>query len=328
MHALILAVGNHDFTSTVLAQLCELTNCALQTADNSCEALQLIQAQQPDVVIVQGQLADGPGVELCHRIKAQPKLAWIYCLLLQTETPVIKDNALDEARVASFLEQGADVVQNQGLTARLLLAQVRVGLRIVYNHRSLMRTNDLLTSIALSDPLTELNNRRALDGDLPRQIQNARSRGLPLSLIMLDVDLFKSINDRYGHLAGDRALQLLANRLQNNLRFHDTLFRYGGEEFVIILSNTEIEEAVLVGKRLCHLVSAQPFAIDSQINLRITISIGTAYLQENDNAQGLDLLNRADQNLLRAKAQGRNRVVSCLQAATPPAPTSNVSLNS
>jgi two-component system cell cycle response regulator len=175
-----------------------------------------------------------------------------------------------------------------------------------------MRTNDILSAIALSDPLTELNNRRALDWELPRQIQNCRARSESLSVLMLDVDFFKTINDTYGHQVGDHTLQLLSSRLRHNLRFRDTLFRYGGEEFVIILSGTDQQEATLVAQRLCRLISDQPFIINDTLNLKITMSAGTATLEQTDDIRGVSILKRADQNLLRAKSSGRNRVVTCL----------------
>jgi two-component system cell cycle response regulator len=198
------------------------------------------------------------------------------------------------------------------LLQQRLQAQIRVGLRQVQIHRELMRTNDVLSAIALSDPLTSLNNRRAFEWELPRQIQNARDRRIPISLIMLDVDFFKSINDTYGHLTGDQVLKFLAARLSHNLRIYDTPFRYGGEEFVIILSNTDQEEAMIIANRLCQMVSEQPFAIDETLDLTVTISAGTATLTSEDDSKGVSLLQRADQCLLNAKAQGRNRVVGCL----------------
>jgi two-component system cell cycle response regulator len=201
--------------------------------------------------------------------------------------------------------QGDTVMQQD----RLLSAQIASGLRMVKNHRELMRTNDILSAIALSDPLTELNNRRALDWELPRQVQNSRSRSEQMSVLMLDVDFFKNINDTYGHPIGDRALQLISGRLRHNLRFRDTLFRYGGEEFVILLSGTDAQEALLVGRRLCRLISDQPFAVNDDLNLEMTISAGVASLNDNDDSKGASLLQRADQNLLKAKAAGRNRVI-------------------
>ncbi|WP_197985586.1 GGDEF domain-containing protein [Leptolyngbya sp. Cla-17] len=111
-------------------------------------------------------------------------------------------------------------------------------------------------------------------------------------------------------------MQLVSNRLRHNLRFRDTLFRYGGEEFVIILSNTDESEADLVSRRLCRLIGEQPFTIDAGLDLTITISAGTATLRSTDDERGVNLLKRADQNLLRAKSTGRNRVVSSIEVAT------------
>ena len=127
---------------------------------------------------------------------------------------------------------------------------------------------------------------------------------------MMDVDFFKRINDTYGHLIGDRALKLISARLRHNLRFYDTPFRYGGEEFVIILNNTGQKEAKLIGQRLCNLIAEQPFAVGDELDLSITISAGTASLRIDDDEKGINLLRRADQYLLKAKSQGRNKVLS------------------
>jgi two-component system cell cycle response regulator len=221
---------------------------------------------------------------------------------------------------AEALESGADAYLSLSADTadsavpiqenRLLRAQIQAGLRGIKFYRELMQTNDVLSTMALADPLTELSNRRAMEWELPRQIQNARSYSTPLSLIMLDVDYFKSVNDNYGHQVGDRVLQLLAARLQHNLRLQDTLFRYGGEEFVIALSQTNFQEAKNVATRLKCLVSDQPFNIDGTLALQITISLGLGFLNAEDDIKGETLLRRADENLLRAKTSGRNRVFS------------------
>ncbi|MDX2229337.1 MAG: diguanylate cyclase [Leptolyngbyaceae cyanobacterium bins.349] len=331
-NASILLVGCDDFLSTLLDRVQRLVTCTVEVAPTSSEAVPLIQAQQPDLIIVQ---ANQPGgLELCYELKDQAKLAWIYCILLEIPDQSLNEVWHDrnwelEARIDA-LEGGADAylwlprhtyygkpLDEEVLIKqdRLLRSQILAGLRNVKNHRELMRTNDILSAIALSDPLTELNNRRALDWELPRQLQNARSRTEALSLVMLDVDYFKRINDTYGHPVGDRALQLVSSRLRHNLRFRDTLFRYGGEEFVIILSNTDQTEALLVAHRLCRLIGEQAFAIDDGLELNITISAGTATLSTSDDAKGISLLKRADQNLLKAKSSGRNRVVGGMEVS-------------
>ncbi|BAU44764.1 diguanylate cyclase [Leptolyngbya sp. O-77] len=323
MDASILIVGDREFLASLSALTSDLTAFTLEVAPNPHEATPLIQAQQPDLLIIQ---ATQPGsLDLCQRVKAQSHLAWIYCVVVDDRQPPALGELGDRPQEGVQLEtsalmMGADAcvelwrAKLQDKSAEkdaqsLISAHVQAGLRRVQNHRELIRTNDILSAIALSDPLTELNNRRAFEWELPRQIHNARLRGMPISLLMLDVDFFKSINDTYGHLVGDRALQLIASRLRHNLRFYDTPFRYGGEEFVIILSDTGNQEAEAIANRICRLISDQPFVIDDSLDLNITISAGTASLIAQDDARGISLLRRADQNLLRAKALGRNRVV-------------------
>lgn len=327
MDASILIVGSDEFQTTLLERLQYLAACTLEVASSPNEALTLIQARQPDVVILQANQVGS--LDLCRQLKQQISLAWIYCILI-AEQP---QNAIEEILPgwnwdlgfrAAALEGGADaylwlltdrgsgdISWEAGLTMQnhLLQAQIQAGIKRVQLYRNLMRTNDVLSAIALADPLTELSNRRALDWELPRQIQNARSRSTPLSLLILDVDYFKSINDTHGHLVGDRVLQLLSARLRHNLRFQDTPFRYGGEEFVIILSNTSLQEARVVALRLNRLIGNQCFTIDNNLALSITVSIGIGSLQANDDANGISLLNRADRNLLRAKSNGRNQVI-------------------
>ncbi len=327
MDGSILVVGGNDFQATILDRLETLPACDVDVASTPKEAQHLIQAQQPDVLILQASLVGN--LDLCRQLKQQTSLAWIYCILIadQPETQseeIVPGWNWELACRTAALEGGADAflllalqeledLQSKTgwkLQNHLLQTQIRTGIARVQIYRNMMRTNDLLSAIALSDPLTELSNRRALDWELPRQIQNARHRTTPLSLLVLDIDYFKSVNDTYGHLTGDRLLQLLSARLRHNLRFQDTPFRYGGEEFVIVLSNTNLEEAEGVAHRLNNLIGKQPFAIDANLALPVTVSIGVATLQPTDDANGVSLINRADQNLLKAKTSGRNQVVA------------------
>ncbi|PMB01883.1 GGDEF domain-containing protein [Fischerella thermalis CCMEE 5273] len=322
----ILIFGSDNFIAKLPDQIHDANSFNLEVITNLNQAISRIQITPPDILIVQTS-CDG-SMELCYWLKEQTKLSWIYCILLEDRSQLLLDRSrygreweLEMTSIA--LREGADAYiwlpleetdsTSAELTAsqNLLLAQLTIGLRKAQKYRDLIRTNDLLSAIALADSLTELSNRRALEWDLPRQIQKARTNGTPLSLIILDVDYFKKVNDSYGHLVGDRLLQLLSNRLRQNLRYQDTPFRYGGEEFVIILSHTSCDEAVVVARRLNRIVSEQPFAINNQLSINITISLGTACLRMEDDVNGISLLNRADQCLLQAKAAGRNCVISC-----------------
>lgn len=197
---------------------------------------------------------------------------------------------------------------------RLIQAHIQIGLNRAQRYRDLSRINDWLSAVALVDALTQLNNRRSFDLELPRKVKVARSKNTPLSLMVIDIDSFKAVNDRHGHLVGDDVLKMLAKRLLTNMRFYDTPFRYGGEEFVVTLSNTDITEGMAIAQRLRQSIEQTPFEISSRISaagkLPLTISIGLTELRAEDDEHGRSCLHRADQHLLQAKAKGRNRVIS------------------
>lgn len=183
-------------------------------------------------------------------------------------------------------------------------------MRRITASRELSQKNDLLSAIALVDPLTQLANRRAFDWELPRQIEAARTQHYSLSLLMLDIDYFKGVNDKHGHLVGDQVLRMCAERLRYHMRFYETPFRYGGEEFVVILQNTSLQEAEKTAERLRRLINDAPFVVSNNLDLSLTVSIGVAVLELSDDARGIDVIARADANLLRAKSNGRNQVIT------------------
>lgn len=327
MNISILIFGSEQFLATLPDQIRDPKAFKVEVIDSLNQAISRIQITPPDVIIIQTSLEGS--LDLCFCIREQAKLSSIYSILIEDRPQVLTDRDKqtrnwDLEITAAALGQGADAyvwwfpLEEQHYlevellaTHNLLLTQLTVGLRKAQKYRDLMRTNDLLSAIALSDSLTELKNRRALEWELPQQIHKARTQGLPMSLLILDVDFFKKVNDTYGHLVGDRLLHLLCSRLRQNLRFQDTPFRYGGEEFVIILGNTSFEEAMLVARRLNHLISEQPFTINNELSIKVTISLGAACLRSDDDTKGTSLLHRADQYLLQAKASGRDRVVGC-----------------
>jgi len=321
----ILVFGKNNFIATLPDQIRYTTAFNVEVLDNLNQAVSRIEITPPNIILVQASL-DG-SMELCSWLKDQIKLSWIYCILFEDRPQQLTDRKKGWHRelemTAAALKQGADAYiwhildekidhSLAELTANhaLILAQLTVGSRKAQKYRDLIRTNDMLSAIALADSLTELNNRRALEWDLPRQIKKARSQKTSMSLIILDVDHFKKVNDTHGHLVGDRVLQLLSKRLRHNLRCQDTAFRYGGEEFVILLANTNDEEALVVARRLNRLVCEEPFSLSNKLTINVTISLGTACLQAEDDEQGVSLLHRADQCLLQAKTAGRNRVIA------------------
>lgn len=314
MEALLLLVGDNSFTADLVPRIQSLLEVEIITAETRDDADHILQDYSPSVLVLQ---ADYPLTQvLCQDLKQTRDLAWLYCLVIEVQDVVSTARSTKQILAAAkALHIGADaylVLSSPAQTAagdeQLLQAQLQTAFRHIKLYQTLTRTNNLLSAIALSDALTQINNRRAFDWELPRQIRVAQAKKFDLSLMMIDIDHFKDINDTYGHLIGDKALKILADRLRYNMRDDDTPYRYGGEEFVIVLNHTSAAEAKAIAQRVRRMVSDHPLRINDTVGVELTVSIGVASLTPEDDSKGMSLLNRADQGLLAAKSAGRNRV--------------------
>ncbi len=175
-----------------------------------------------------------------------------------------------------------------------------------------LRRIDHLEAENITDPLTKVHNRRYLDRRLDEEVARSKRYGLSLSVLMLDIDYFKRINDTYGHQAGDLTLSTLGRLLKTSLRDLDVIARYGGEEFLVICTNTAIEGAALVAERTRKLIESNPVEISdgagAKQTIQIRISVGVACLGASIDSKE-KLVQAADQALYRAKEGGRNRVI-------------------
>lgn len=324
MNASVLIVGDDEFTKRLFQEVRGLSAITRWQVKSANEATTLLESEVPDIALLQAAQPDN--WELCRTLKQQRHLMWSYSILLD-ERPCPAANAAADVLLrqtgltTTALETGADaylwvpktlVPEKQApinYLNRLIQAHIRAAMRRIHSHKELSQKNDLLSAIALADPLTRLGNRRAFDWELPRQVKMAREQEHPLSLLLLDIDYFKRINDDYGHLVGDEVLRMFSERLRHHMRFYETPFRYGGEEFVVLLQNTSPREAKQTGERLRKLINDRPFLIDNGLALPLTVSIGVSTLESADDASGLGLIARADSNLLTAKTSGRNRVI-------------------
>jgi two-component system, cell cycle response regulator len=162
--------------------------------------------------------------------------------------------------------------------------------------------------MAITDPLTGLYNRRYMESHLSSLLEQAVARKKPLTVLVLDIDYFKAINDSHGHDAGDDVLREFSFRIKKSIRGIDLACRYGGEEFVVVMPETDLTVATMVAERLRRRIATEPFPIqEGARKLEVTISVGISALSKNDTAA--TILKRADAALYRAKRDGRNRVV-------------------
>ena len=272
---------------------------AVTVEDNAQEALSKAAEDNVDVIIVSLGLRDFDALRLCGQIRALERTRHLPILLIA--------DLDDRARVLRGLELGASDWLSRPVDRNELLARVRTQLRHKRYADSLRENVRQSIELAMFDPLTGLNNRRFQESHLAALIENARARNRPLTLMILDSDHFKQVNDTWGHDAGDEVLKAFSVRLRRIIRVGDVLCRLGGEEFVMVLPGASAADAVGVAERARLAIEQEGFAIrGSKALIPVTASIGLAELGEIQ--EWHDLYRRADQALYSAKAGGRNRV--------------------
>jgi two-component system, cell cycle response regulator len=216
----------------------------------------------------------------------------------------------DNGRLARGLEIGINDYLVRPIDKNELQARVRTQIRKKRYTERLRDNVQLSIEAAITDGLTGLHNRRYMESHLAALVEQASARGKPLAVLVLDIDFFKSVNDTYGHDAGDDVLREFAIRMRKSTRGIDLACRYGGEEFVIVMPETDMAVAATVAERLRRRIATEAFPIEQgKKSIEVTISIGLASLETADDTAA-NLLKRADQALYRAKRDGRNRVVA------------------
>jgi two-component system, cell cycle response regulator len=255
-----------------------------------------------DLVMVSLDLDGFDGLRLCSQVRSLERTRNLPILI------VVEGE--DNVRLLRGLEIGVNDYLVRPIDKNEMLARVRTQIRKKRYGDRLRDNLQLSMELAITDALTSLYNRRYMESHLGTLVEEAAARGKPLSLLLLDVDHFKSINDGFGHDAGDDVLREFATRVRKSIRGIDLACRYGGEEFVVVMPETDMAVAALVAERIRRRIAGEPFPIHKgAAAVDVTISIGIAALgPAEDRAE--TLLKRADQALYRAKRDGRNRVVA------------------
>jgi diguanylate cyclase (GGDEF)-like protein len=277
------------------------------------EAMRLAEQHRPQLVISDCLTPKMDGIALCRKLRESYDQRNMYIIILTAQQGI--------DRLVEAFEAGADDCMVKPLAQKIFFARLRAAQRVVrlqeelaFDREQMLRfskelaaSNERLQRLALTDALTELPNRRFALERLEQEWALSQRGGRTLSCMMVDIDHFKSINDKFGHQTGDEALKAVALALRQSARTQDVVCRYGGEEFVVICPDADIDAAYQGAERLRLNVAALKIKCQ-EIDLKLTISIGVAEKRENT-ASIDDLLNHADDCLYAAKEGGRNKTV-------------------
>jgi diguanylate cyclase (GGDEF)-like protein len=272
---------------------------AVLFATSGHQALETLERERPEIVITDWLMPDLTGIDLCQRIREGTQASYTYVIILTSNAK--KEN------VVKGLSAGADDYLTKPFHAAELLARVRVGQRLVDLHRQIEMKNRLLEELALTDALTGLPNRRAIESWATRQLSGAARHRFPFWVVMIDLDHFKNVNDAHGHDAGDLVLRKFAEILKSNTRLSDISGRIGGEEFLQVLTHADEASVALVLERIRSHFGAEKFLVGGG-EFVVTASFGVAGFCGGKAPEFCELVTRADAALYRAKRRGRNYI--------------------
>ena len=275
---------------------------SISSVDTFEEALVRVRGGDYDLIVVSLGMRGFDGLRLCSQLRSLPEGRHVPILVVVTDG--------DRRKLTQALEMGVNDYLTRPVDKNELVARVRTQLRKKRYADRLRHNVQLSLEMAITDQLTGLHNRRYMSRHLDNLLSDAQKGGKPLAFVIMDIDFFKTVNDTYGHDIGDEVLREFGKRIPANVRGIDLVCRYGGEEFVVVMPDTDVAYAATVSERLRKSIETTPIEISrAPGKLNITISIGIAKSEgEGDTAEAL--LHRADQALYRAKRTGRNRVVA------------------
>ncbi len=297
----VLAAEDNPIIQSMLANM--LTKWGYRPVI-ACDGNQAWEAlQQPDgpqLAILDWMMPGMNGVDICRGVRAAGREPYVYILLLTGRT--------DSQDLVEGMEAGADDYLTKPFQAHELRVRLRAGRRILDLQQQLLAAREALREQATHDGLTGLLNRGAILETLDKELARASREGHPLSVLMVDLDRFKQVNDTYGHAAGDAVLSEAARRMREATRTYDSAGRYGGEEFLIVLPGCDGPSAAVQAERVRGMFASTAF-VAGQRPLTITGSIGVSSRTHPREMDADALLREADLALYGAKADGRNRVL-------------------
>lgn len=292
----VLVAEDDHAVRDLLRTTLELEGLVVDEVTNGTALLRTARETKPDLVLLDVHLGHDDGFELCRRLKSDPDTAGSGVIFLTA-----RHHVNDRVR---GLQLGAVDYVCKPFAVEELLARVGAALRVKQTHDTLQARQRELAILAETDALTGLINRRGFPARFERACRDARLTQQPLSIALIDIDRFKQINDHFGHDVGDHALRLLADVLRAEVRNDDVVVRWGGEEFLLLLPHTDCPGALALLDRIRMQLRALTIHVGDEV-MALRVSGGITEIRP---GEGEEAIQRADELLLRAKRDGRDRV--------------------
>ncbi len=268
-------------------------------ASDGTRAWEVLQREDaPRLAILDWMMPGLTGLEICRRVRGRGREPYIYILLLTSRS--LKEDLIEG------MQAGADDYVTKPFDQHELDVRLRAGRRIVELQTELLATREALRDQATHDALTAIWNRPAILEALHRELARSSREGRPVGVLLADLDHFKSVNDTHGHIAGDAVLRESVRRMQASMRAYDSIGRYGGEEFLIILPGCDEHATSTQGERMRQAVSREPMKL-GEASIVLTVSLGGTAAPGGCSSKMESLIRAADEALYTAKKDGRNR---------------------
>ena len=304
----VLVVDDNDVNAAKIVKALGRDGNAVIAVKTATEMFERLRAQPVELLIISLTLREEDGLRLLSHTRSHEDFRQIPAVVISEED--------DTQRLAKALDLGATDYAHKPLDAAELLARARAQIRRKRYQDRLRGSYERSITMALTDPLTGLHNRRYLEAHLDGLVKRANDNNKALSVLLFDIDHFKKINDTYGHRIGDEVLIELSNRVRRNVRGFDLTARYGGEEFIVVMPDTTMDVASAVAERLRAKIASVEFAppsLDKGLSVSVSIGAAMAGMEETPGS----LIERADKALYAAKDAGRNRVVKAPDPENP-----------
>jgi diguanylate cyclase (GGDEF)-like protein len=301
----VLIVDDDELVLAYLKELVTGAGYVVRTAATGVEALTALENSSASIVVTDLNMPGMNGLDLCRSIRDRARPGYVYIILL-----TVRDQEED---ILVGLDAGADDYLSKRTSAAQFTARLRIAKRVLALEYSLKSALEKKHHLAMTDALTGAYNRRYFTRHLGRELKRAQRFGGDVSLLMLDIDHFKQVNDTHGHVVGDVVLRKMSRLISKSLsRTTDWCARLGGEEFAVVLGGTNLAEARVCAEKVRQAIANSPINTSAGA-VRITVSVGISALEEiadRSSATVLSLQERADINLYASKAGGRNRVTA------------------